>query len=72
MFTLAPDSGMLYLFDSSKEIGSGLEFQNLKHIGNNYLGMAVGSNRVFYVQRANRGYGYQGDQTTEGIRQIST
>jgi uncharacterized repeat protein (TIGR01451 family) len=59
VFTLSANGGMLYMFDSSKPIGSGQEFQNIRHIGYTNLGMAVGSNRVFYYQRANRGFGHQ-------------
>ena len=59
VFTLGSYGGMLYLFDASKPIGSGEEFQNIKHIGFTDLGMALGANRVFYYQRANRGFGQQ-------------
>jgi hypothetical protein len=59
LFTLWDQGGMLYLFDASKPIGSGQEFQNIKHIGYSDLGMAIGGNRVFYYQRANRGFGHQ-------------
>lgn len=59
LFTLGQFGGMLYQFDSSKPIGSGQEFQNIKHIGYSDLGMALGGNRVFYYQRANRGFGHQ-------------
>ncbi len=58
--------GMLYMFDSSKVIGSGLEFTNIQWIGYNYIGMAVGNNRVFWYQRANNGYGHQGDDAPPG------
>jgi hypothetical protein len=59
LFTLWKEGGMLYLFDSSKVIGSGQEFQNIRYIGYSDLGMTVGGNRVFYYQRANRGFGNQ-------------
>ncbi len=59
LFTLWNYGGMLYLFDASKPIGSGQEFQNIKHIGYTDLGMALGANRVFYYQRANHGFGHQ-------------
>ena len=59
LFTLGWHGGMLYMFDSSKPIGSGQEFQAIKHIGYSFLGMAIGGNRVFYYQRANRGFGQQ-------------
>ena len=59
LFTLGYFGGMLYLFDASRPIGSGQEFQPIKHIGFSDLGLAVGGGRVFYSQRANRGYGQQ-------------
>jgi hypothetical protein len=59
LFTLGWNGGMLYLFDSTKPIGSGLEFQELKHIGYSDLGLAIGGDRLFYYQRANRGFGQQ-------------
>ena len=59
LFTLGWYGGMLYLFDSSKPIGSGQEFQPIRHIGYSDLGVAIGGNRVFYYQRANRGFGHQ-------------
>jgi hypothetical protein len=67
VFTLGYDGGMLCLFDSSQPIGSGREFQKIRHIGYSDLGLAVGDRRVFYYQRANRGYGHQADQATDGI-----
>jgi hypothetical protein len=67
VFTLGYDGGALYLFDATKPIGSGREFQKLKHIGYTDLGLAVGGGRVFYYQRAQRGYGHQGDQAKGGI-----
>jgi len=33
LFTLAPDGGMVYMFDSSQTIGSALEFTNSQFIG---------------------------------------
>jgi hypothetical protein len=68
VFTLGYDGGMLYMFDSTRPIGSGQEFKAIKHIGYSDLGLAVGNKRVFYYQRANRGYGHQGDQAPGGIR----
>jgi hypothetical protein len=59
VFTLGNWGGALYLFDSSKPIGSGQEFQVIQHVGYTDLGLAVGNNRVFYYQRANRGFGHQ-------------
>lgn len=59
LFTLGTYGGMLCLFDASKPIGSGQEFQNIKHIGYTNLGLALGKNSVFYYQRANRGFGHQ-------------
>jgi hypothetical protein len=67
VFTLG-QGGMLYLFDSSKPMGSGQEFQAIRHIGYSNLGLAVGDQRVFYYQRANRGFGHQGDQAPGGIK----
>jgi hypothetical protein len=59
LFTLGYSGGMLYLFDASQPIGSGREFQPIRHIGFTDLGLAVGGGRVFYYQRANRGFGQQ-------------
>ena len=59
LFTLGWNGGMLYLFDSTKPIGSGQEFQPIKHIGYSDLGLAIGGSRLFYYQRANRGFGQQ-------------
>jgi hypothetical protein len=59
LFTLGHNGGMLYQFDSSKTIGSGNEFQKLKHIGYSDLGLALAGDRLFYYQRANRGMGHQ-------------
>jgi hypothetical protein len=59
LFTLGNFGGMLYQFDSSKAIGSGQEFQQLKHIGYSDLGLALTKDRLFYYQRANRGFGHQ-------------
>ena len=67
VFTLGYNGGMLYVFDSTKSIGTGQEFQKIKHIGYSDLGLAVGGGRVFYYQRANRGFGHQGDQAPGGI-----
>lgn len=60
VFTLGWYGGMIYLFDSSKPIGSGQEFQALRHIGPTDVGVALGGNRVFYYQRAGRQFGNQG------------
>jgi hypothetical protein len=51
------DGGTLYEFDSTKPLASA--FKPLQHIGYSGLGLAVGGNRVFYYQRANRGSGVQ-------------
>jgi hypothetical protein len=59
LLTLGDFGGMLYLFDSSKSIGSGKEFQKIKHIGYSDLGLALAKNRLFYYQRAKRGFGHQ-------------
>jgi hypothetical protein len=61
VFTEGYYGGMLYIFDSSQPIGSGREFTNVQHIGYTDLNLALGNNRVFYHQRANRGCGHQGD-----------
>ena len=61
VFTLGNNGGMLYIFDSTKAIGSGQEYTAVQHIGYTNLGLAVGNNRVFYSQRANRGCADQGD-----------
>ena len=68
VFTLGYDGGMLYEFDSTKPIASGQAFRNIRHIGYSDLGLAVGDRRVFYYQRANRGYGNQGDQGPGDVR----
>ena len=58
LMTMSVSGGMLYVFDSTQPMATA--FTPLRHIGFNYLGgIAVGGNRVFYYQRANRGYGYQ-------------
>ena len=59
LFTLGWNGGMVYLFDATKPIGSGQEFQQIRHIGYSDLGLAIGGNRLFYYQRANRGFGQQ-------------
>ena len=51
------EGGMLYEFDSTKPMASA--FKPIQHIGYSYLGLAVGGNRVFYYQRANRAFGNQ-------------
>ncbi len=68
VFTLGYGGGMLYLFDSTKPIGSGQEFKKIKHIGYTDLGLAVGEKRVFYYQRANRGYGHQSEHALADIK----
>ncbi len=67
-FTLGFNGGMLYTFDSTKPIGSGQEFQAVKHIGYTDLGLAILGKRIFYYQRANRGYGHQGSQAPGGVK----
>ncbi|MET0619884.1 MAG: hypothetical protein ABW056_06370 [Thermoanaerobaculia bacterium] len=57
MLTLSANGGMLYMFDSTRPIGS--TFQNIRHIGSTGLGLALAKNRVFYNQRANRARGEQ-------------
>jgi hypothetical protein len=57
LLTLFKDGGMLYEFDSTKPMASA--FREIKHIGYSYLGLAVGGNRLFYYQRANRAFGNQ-------------
>jgi uncharacterized repeat protein (TIGR01451 family) len=56
LLTLA-NGGMLYLFDATQPMASA--FTEIRHIGYNYLGLAVGGNRVFYYQRENRAWGNQ-------------
>jgi len=58
LLTLSASGGMLYRFDSTQPMKSA--FTPIKHIGYNYLGgLAIGGNRVFYYQRANRAFGNQ-------------
>ncbi len=57
VFTMMPNGGMLYEFDSTKPIASA--FTPIRHIGFNRLVFAVGGNRVFYNQRENRAFGNQ-------------
>lgn len=58
LLTMLEHGGMLYEFDSTKPMASA--FTPIKHIGFNYLGgIAIGGNRVFYYQRANRAFGNQ-------------
>lgn len=50
----------LWLFDPSKKLEEGEAFQPLAYTGTNFLSMALGGNRVYFVQKANiaaaRGY----------------
>jgi hypothetical protein len=58
LFTMSEHGGMLYEFDSTRPMAAA--FTPIKHIGFNYLGgIAIGGNRVFYYQRANRAFGNQ-------------
>ncbi len=57
VFTMSPDGGMLYEFDSTRPMSSA--FTPIRHIGFNRLVFAVGGNRVFYNQRENRAFGNQ-------------
>ncbi len=58
LLTMFPNGGMLYAFDSTRPMASA--FTPIQHIGFNYLGgLAIGGNRVFYYQRANRAFGNQ-------------
>ncbi len=58
LLTMSDRGGMLYEFDSTRPMASA--FTPVKHIGFNYLGgIAIGGNRVFYYQRANRAFGNQ-------------
>ena len=58
LLTMSMNGGMLYEFDSTQPMASA--FKEIRHIGyNNLGGLAVGGNRVFYYQRANRGFGNQ-------------
>ena len=61
LLTMSEHGGMLYEFDSTQPMASA--FKPIKHIGYNYLGgLAIGGNRVFYYQRANRAFGNQESQ----------
>lgn len=58
LLTMFPNGGMLYEFDSTRPMASA--FTPIQHIGFNYLGgLAIGGDRVFYYQRANRAFGNQ-------------
>jgi len=58
LLTMSDHGGMLYEFDATKPVASA--FTPIQHIGFNYLGgIAIGGNRVFYYQRANRAFGNQ-------------
>jgi hypothetical protein len=58
LLTMSDHGGMLYEFDSTRPMASA--FTPIRHIGFNYLGgIAIGGNRVFYYQRANRAFGNQ-------------
>lgn len=58
LLTMSDHGGMLYEFDSTRPVASA--FTPIRHIGFNYLGgIAIGGNRVFYYQRANRAFGNQ-------------
>ncbi len=69
VFTLTYHTGMLYMFDSSKPIGPAA-FTAIKYIGHNELGMALGPNRVYYVQRANRQFGMNEEGSKESFRDM--
>ena len=60
--------GMLYQFDASQATSSSVPasaFTNLKWIGPNYIGAALGNNMMFWYQRANGAIGHQGCDTTD-------
>jgi hypothetical protein len=58
LLTMWTNGGTLYEFDSTRPMASA--FTPIRHIGYNYLGgLAIGGNRVFYYQRANRAFGNQ-------------
>lgn len=58
LLTMSDHGGMLYEFDSTRPVASA--FTPIQHIGFNYLGgIAIGGNRVFYYQRADRAPGNQ-------------
>lgn len=57
LLTMSEHGGMLYEFDSTQPVASA--FTSIRHIGFTYLGIAIGGNRVFYYQRANRAFGNQ-------------
>jgi len=64
------NGGMLYCYDSSKPIGSGLEFQNIKHIGYTYLAWRWATIASSTTPRQ-RGFGHQGDEEPGGIRDFT-
>jgi hypothetical protein len=58
LVTMSPWGGMLYVFDATKPTQDA--FTPVRHIGPNYSGgIALGGNRVYYYQRANRAFGNQ-------------
>jgi hypothetical protein len=58
LLTMSPWGGMLYQFDATKPMAEA--FTALRHIGPNYSGgNAIGGDRVYYYQRANRAFGNQ-------------
>lgn len=59
VFTEGYYGGRIYIFDSTKDIASGAAFSSPAHIGYSDLGLAVNGNKVFYYQRANRGWAQQ-------------
>ncbi len=59
VFTEGYFGGRLYIFDSTKDILSGAAFTSVANIGYSDLGLAVSGNKVFYYQRASRGWYHQ-------------
>ncbi len=59
VFTEGYYGGMLYTFDSTKDVASGAAFKNVRFIGETDLGLAVCGNKVYYIQRANNQFGHQ-------------
>jgi len=51
--------GALWTFDSTRDVASGAAFRKVAHIGPADLGMALGGERVYYIQRAGRRRGHK-------------
>ena len=59
----------LWLFDPSKKLEEGEGFQPLAYTGTNFLSMALGGNRVYFVQKADiaaaRGYDTESEREND-------